>query len=550
MSINCVCRLLFPFPPEKETCQRWYQEERIRTRQLEPYAGSAWYRAIHQANRDAKTRGELLRATLLSGGSVYCALVTFNALRALKVADIERGVIATDVEWAHNCEGVRVFFELDYRSPETFPSTTEVMVHLSYIQQVVREAYPTLADESHYEMHVATCPPVVTESPDGVTTCKWGVHIVFPHIVTTTQHIRVLAGAVDTRITRNSTQWKDVVDVASYKEANATLRPPFSYKAEKCALCSRRGGKKRAREGGGAGDFPLAPEDLLATDCDCWYGYRIHPSVYTYRTSIRSAAPVPAPAALPAALPAPAACACMSGIQAHSALLDVGAVLQGMSFQPTNGGLFTTEFKTCPDMYELVPTVHKRGPSKENKIHGVNKRRKELQIPAGHQKSCRALVQAAINRAHTWYRALVIETIRYYPCKKYGEFFITVKGPGMRACLHSNKVHRSNRIYFVLRVYSWTLSVGCFDTDCAKQASPNPVATFALQHHEIASLGNIPLPGLHVPIRSISAVPVAVAPPERSGKCGPLNVFQMSAIDRYNECQKRIEQLSSQATGC
>ena len=517
---NCVCRLLFPFPPEKEACRRWYAEERTRLRPAEPYAGSLWYRAIHNTNREARARGELLRATLLSGGAIYGALSTFTVLRKLKAADVAKGIITTDVEWAHNCEGIRAFFELDYRSTAGFPREAEVMTHLAYVQQVIREAYPLLA-HAQYEMHVATCSPVVTEG----RVCKWGVHLVFPHIVTTTQQLRVLAGAVDTKITRHCPEWKDVVDVASYKEANATLRPPFSYKAEKCALCaaSRRGTKRpRATE-----DLPLTPEELLATDCDCWYGYRVQPSVYTYRTSI-----------LPSQGTA-GGCSCMAGIEARYALLDIESVLHGMSIQPRNGGMFTSEFKACPDMYERVPTVPKRGASKENKIHGVNKRRKEVGIPSGYQKSCHAILQAAINRTHAWYRSTVIETIRYYPCKKYGEFFITVKGPGMRACLHSNKVHRSNRIYFVLRVYTWTLTMGCFDTACAHDMKETTQGrTFALLYHEIAALGTIPLPGLHVPVRSISTTG---PPPPTTVPAKTHNIFQLTAIERYNECQRRIQ---------
>jgi hypothetical protein len=226
----------------------------------------------------------------------------------------------------------------------------------------------------------------------------------------------------------------------------------------------------------------------------------------------------------------------MAGIEARYALLDIESVLHGMSIQPRNGGMFTPEFKACPDMYERVPTVPKRGASKENKIHGVNKRRKEVGIPSGYQKSCHAILQAAINRTHAWYRSTVIETIRYYPCKKYGEFFITVKGPGMRACLHSNKVHRSNRIYFVLRVYTWTLTMGCFDTACAHDMKETtPGRTFALLYHEITALGTIPLPGLHVPVRSISTT----GPPPVPAKTH--NVFQLTAIERYNECQRRIQ---------
>jgi hypothetical protein len=506
--MNCVCRVLFPFPPEKEACIRWYEAECLRTRELVPYVGSTWYRAIHHTNRDAKRRGELLRSTLLSGGSIYGALSTFNDLRKMKSSDLERGVISTDVEWAHNCEGVRVFFELDYRSPENFPSTTDVMLHLSHIQQVVQEAYPTLLPEQ-YEMHIATCAPIVVEVR-GISLCKWGIHIVFPHIVTTTQQLRVLAGAVDTRITRDSVQWKDIVDAASYKEANATLRPPFSYKAEKCVLCNAKGGKKRAR----AQDTTI--EDLLAADCDCWHGYRVQPSVYLYCASITSKTTAMEEEE----------CVCMRGIQARCALSTVDAILQGMSIQPSNGGLFTTEFKPCADMYELAPIVHQRGPSKENKIRGVNKRRKELPIPAGYEKSCHAILQGAINRTHVWYRATVIESVRYYPCKKYGEFFVSVKGPGMRSCLHSNKIHRSNRIYFILRVFAWTLSIGCFDTECAQKTM-----TFVLQPHEITALAAIPLQG----IPSFSSRP-------KMEKV--VNVFQMSAMDRYNECQKRIKHMS------
>lgn len=89
--------------------------------------------------------------------------------------------------------------------------------------------------------------------------------------------------------------------------------------------------------------------------------------------------------------------------------------------------------------------------------------------------------------------------------------------------------------------------MGCFDTVCAQDLKETTRGrTFALQYHEIAALGTIPLQGIHVLVRSISTTGPPIVPEKPVELPRTNNVFQLTALERYEECQKRVQCLRQQ----
>ena len=97
-----------------------------------PFQYSEW-KVVMNASPGPES-GELLRATFLSGGSVYTSHAAYLETLAIKARDLERGHVLTDTEVAHNCEGIRLFMELDYRtSAQLLPTWDEALLHIHLI---------------------------------------------------------------------------------------------------------------------------------------------------------------------------------------------------------------------------------------------------------------------------------------------------------------------------------------------------------------------------------------------------------------------------------
>ena len=101
-----------------------------------PFQHSEWKAVV--TTTGGAVDGELIRATFLSGGSVYTSHAAYLDALPRKATDIERGVILTDTEVAHNCEGIRLFVELDYRTAtQLLPTWDEAVTHIRLIARTV-----------------------------------------------------------------------------------------------------------------------------------------------------------------------------------------------------------------------------------------------------------------------------------------------------------------------------------------------------------------------------------------------------------------------------
>ena len=121
-----------------------------------PFHNSVWRETYLRSMNLASVDGMLLRSTFLSGGSLYLSHQEYRTSLSTKAADIERDCILTDAEIAHNSEGIRLFFELDYRTSKSpLPSMETALLHIRVIYRTVQDCFPQVAN--YLVMHVMTC---------------------------------------------------------------------------------------------------------------------------------------------------------------------------------------------------------------------------------------------------------------------------------------------------------------------------------------------------------------------------------------------------------
>ena len=532
------------------------QEKMTKVRRLIPYKNSAWKRYT-QTFLGADKQGNLLRATMLSGGTVYTPFRMYESLIHHKVQDLKNDVIFTDVEWAHNCEGIRLFVELDYKTKDCLPTEEEVMSHLDHISNVIEECFPN-SDKHQQRMHVAVCDPtgvvktsdekksqdIFEEIYSSVIYKKWGIHVVFPDIVTTTQIMRRIAYAIDTRISRDSATWNNVVDSNAYKEMSATLRPPFSYKSTPCPICRSSQKRKKRKRKSSFDDTDNDPivqlqtaHELLSNSCDCVFGYRLQPSTYEYVGTY------------------------LQNGTMDSELVSVSDILQGMSIIPSKLGSFTEEFTHCEDMGKVEDKLSNEGQvfRSEKRLLSATSRRNQIDIPVNEKQKCFQIVQSIINRICPEYRRVVVDNIRHCSSKQKNELFITVKGPGMRWCVLKQKEHNSNRAFFILCLLKLRLIANCFDKSCKKcETDKDTITVFPLSTKEIMQLKELPSTNVHIVQRKISSSSSTKHPHQtssssssRSSSSSSINNkdiysnLKSEAIERYNALKSTLDKLKT-----
>jgi hypothetical protein len=422
-----------------------------------PFDKSEWKNAFTGKLNIQEKRGELLRSTFLSGGSVFMSHAAYKESLITKAVDIDKGCVLTDAEVAHNCEGIRLFFELDYRTTKTpLPTWDHAMLHLRVMYRTVQECFPSLGT---IVMHIATCSRKRKQrrSPAGIE-LAWGIHVVFPSIVTTTETMKLIAQLLDTRISNLFPIWSSIVDPASYRFSNATLRPCFSYKMIDCPICTvgtkhKTTSEKRRRPGA-----TTETENLfrmqLSSSCTCFNGRRVDASVYTYAGTLRSA----------------------DGLVFPMSTCDTYSVLIAMSITPSCMGTFTNGFHRPDDMgdeHDQIPQSDAMFTAERSVVKGIQRRKNTVivdcaRFPAGYQ----ALLHA-IQNIHSSYQHLAIHKLSVDAKKR--SFIITVKGRGSRYCIYRSRLHASNRVYFCLNLKHSRIHVLCFDPDCKHDTVNTPV---------------------------------------------------------------------------
>lgn len=452
--MSTVCTAAYDHQYNEVVLEEAREAEKVEGRY--PFRNSEWKNQFIEHMNVHDVCGELLRSTFLSGGFVCMSHEAYKESLRTKTSDIDKGCILTDAEVAHNCEGIRLFFELDYRTSKApLPTWDEALLHLRVLYRTVQECYPEVQPLT---MHVATCTRKRKQrrSPAGIE-LAWGVHVVFPSIVTKTPAMKLIAQLLDTRISNLFPTWSNIVDPASYRSSNATLRPCFSYKMVDCPICTVGTKTQIKTIVTGKRRQPSDTDTLfrlqLSEACTCFGGRRVDSSVYRYTGTLTAAAgPV------------------------VQALVGTYAVLLDMSIIPASMGPLTTGFCRPEDMgdeQDGIPQSASLFSSERRVLTGLSRRKNMVYVEASRFPSGYGALLETIKNIHESYKYLAIH--RLSMDEKQRMFFITVKGSGSRYCMYRNGFHSSNRVYFCLNLKRGRLHMHCFDPDCKRDHASTPV---------------------------------------------------------------------------
>lgn len=399
-----------------------------------PFTGSVWRQHLRQYNKQRRDRP--LRSSFLSGGTIHISLDEYRASLPQRAQDIENHVILTDVEIAHNSEGIRCFFELDYRSHEQLlPSIRVVECHLTIILQVIQDCFPGLHDTP--KLHIAVCdakrkPPKQTGT---LTQLAWGVHVVCHEVITTTPILKKIAQLADHRISLATPEWSAVVDDAVYRADTATLRNCYSHKMVACEHCSYRKSD--------------------TTGCEeCFHGKYVHPSIYRYYGQFSTAG-------------------------FHTQSVSILEELLRMCIMPTQLAQFTTGFRVPPDMCDDIDVGRKPLPKERQTMKMIARRKFAETLSLAQYRAGVTTLSQFLGDVNEEYRHLTIHSIQ----RDLRTRTITamVRGRGARYCPYKNAVHTSNRVYFTLSLKRSSLYINCFDLDCQSQTRVEHPLTYVLK---------------------------------------------------------------------
>jgi hypothetical protein len=421
-----------------------------------PFSGSAWKRTYMSQMNTQDTHGDLLRSTFLSGGSLHMPFVMYRDSLRVKAADIQNKVVLTDAEIAHNCEGIRLFFELDYRTSTTpLPQFSEMLEHIKLTYRTVCECFPSVQTPT---MHIATCTKKRKQKRSSeIIELAWGAHLVFPDIIVTTPTMRLIAQLVDTRMSKLFPLWPSIVDPASYRSSNATLRPCYSFKMVPCSICERDQGHakmdKRKRDNT-SDDVASMFRKKLTDDCRCFNGRIVDPSVYTYTGSIRETGG--------------------DIVQLVHGVLDT---LEATSIVPMQMGMFTSGFTRPVDMgdeLDKIPDGDSLFPAERRLVSGFQRRKNLDSLSHGEHTQGFEYIRSIVARAHVEFQHLALHKVSIDRVKR--SLLVTVKGKGSRFCPYKGNFHHSNRIYFSVQVKRARVQIHCFDADCRKGYGDKPIS--------------------------------------------------------------------------
>lgn len=443
-----------------------------------PFQGSTWRSDFQAYMNTQNTHGDLLRSTFLSGGTLHMPLRLYQESFRAKAADIDNGCILTDAEVAHNCEGIRLFFELDYRSREhCLPGMEEALLHVRMIHQTVTECFPRL---DRHTVHIATCDKKRKASRSNPTPAlAWGIHLVFPDIVVTTPTMRLIAQLVDTRLSNAFPTWPGVVDSASYRSTSATLRPCFSFKMVPCPICAvvdPRSKKRRL-------DNESAFREQLSNACSCFGGRVVEPSVYRYQGTIDRV-----------------------GASVVDRSMNTLECLQAMSITPSQMGMFTPGFVRPPDMgdeHDKIPQADVVFPAERRVVRNFDRRKDSVVLPAQKYAEGYRVIREILSGVQPEFAHIAIHRVSMDARSQ--TFLVTVKGKGSRFCVYQGRCHQSNRVYFCVNLRHSRVQIHCFDPDCRRDNVRMQTITLVDDHRLRMAFG---LP-ISMPRPTISPIPTS-----------------------------------------
>jgi hypothetical protein len=199
-----------------------------------PFVKSAWYKYMTSTFDASNKARQKMRFTFFTGGISFASLSKLATSIPHLASDIKRHVALPINEIAYADEGVRVFFEYDYRL-DFMPTPNTYMKHIHMAHDLVKDTCG-----GDVILHVCTSLPKLKYTKNGDAKISIGLHLVFPKQVVTTQQLKELGLTLDLRITADDAIYTGVVDSDSVHDRQASLRMCFANKVTRCSFCSGR----------------------------------------------------------------------------------------------------------------------------------------------------------------------------------------------------------------------------------------------------------------------------------------------------------------------
>ncbi len=217
-----------------DTVARACNEQKYELRNARPNCNSLFLAAYDKLGNK---KGGTTFATLYTGGVLSCTYKEYLALyKEHYTKDVCNGAVLAMTEICPNAIGIRCYFELDYRSWVRLPTDEEMISHVKIAHILVKESFP----KADVACHIASCTPKIKFS-NGKNNEKaklaMGLHIIFSRVIVNTSILRQLMLTLDARITAVDPFFSGSVDAASAHRESASLRPIYAYKLDECPGC-------------------------------------------------------------------------------------------------------------------------------------------------------------------------------------------------------------------------------------------------------------------------------------------------------------------------
>lgn len=177
-----------------------------------------------------------MRLTFWNGGTCHFPLNVWPDVFQARARDFENGNLMYDNEIVWSNEGIKLFFELDYRSQDKVPDEDSILAHVAVCAQVVRRFFK--GDDIDFKHWVLMCTPKPKYVKNQLhPVIAMGCHIIFPHIIVTCEQGSQLCHSANIAIEAACGPGQVDVDSQYKDNGSANLRPMFCRKLEDCPEC-------------------------------------------------------------------------------------------------------------------------------------------------------------------------------------------------------------------------------------------------------------------------------------------------------------------------
>lgn len=407
---------------------------------------------VVQINRDGKKlkRTHLepkhpLRMTFFNGGKAHFPYDIWNDIFRLRSVDICNKILLFDNEIAHSDEGIKLFFELDYRSKKEVPCNETILKHIYVLIDVVRQYYRKLEHKLDFSTWVLLSSPKPKYVNDELyPIIAMGCHLIFRNIVVNCEQAKQICHSANLQL-ESQYGIKNVVDIACYKNCTATLRPIYCRKLEVCFYCLN--------------------DDDLRLNCEKCFcrGKTPSGSIYT-----------------PSYLIDNDGNSFFSKSELESYVTnDMEKIIKETSIIPSKKYMFTNGFCIPDGFCHYIPnefrSKHKEDINKNyifKQDRNVIGRRKNISKIT--DEFCLKRIREIVMDYHGAYKhdTMLLSSVSTNDDK----IFVDLKGYGRSFCRvkHENGTnHKSNRIFFILCMKNYTITQFCYDNDCKKEINSN-----------------------------------------------------------------------------